>query len=135
MSTTAPAAESELERTVREEDEAHKAGLAGQAGDEGKLFELAPIAIDKTKPTLIAVNVSGKIKLDLSQKSDVEFYNALQAGKLVTYETTFFVASTKKTHRRDNDGNVDATPETKSLVIDGVTFDGELVGKSEPDDD
>lgn len=100
-----------------------------------KLFEIPPIQIDKAKPTLISVNVSGKIKLDLSQKSDVEFYNALAAGKLVTYETTFFVASTKKTHRRDNDGNVDATPETKSLVIDGVTFNGALVGAAEPDED
>lgn len=100
-----------------------------------KLFEIPPIAIDKAKPTLISVSVSGKIKLDLSQKSDVDFYNELQAGKLVTYETTFFVASTKKTHRRDGDGNVDATPETKSLVIDGVTFDGELVGAAAPDED
>lgn len=100
-----------------------------------KLFELPPIATDKAKPTLISVRVSGKIKLDLSQKSDVEFYNALAAGKLVTYETTFFVASTKKTHRRDKEGNVDATPETKSLVIDGVTFDGATVGAPEPDED
>jgi hypothetical protein len=97
-----------------------------------KLFDIKP---DKAKPTLITVNVSGKIKLDLSQASDVEFYNSLQAGKLVTYDTTFFVASTKKTHRRDNDGNVDAVPETKSLVVDGVTFDGALVGASEPDED
>src|SRR4051812_36682213 len=89
-----------------------------------KLFEIPPIAVDKAKPSLISVNISGKIKLDLSQKSDVEFYNSLQAGKLVELPTTFFVASTKKTHRRDNEGNVDATPETKSLVVDGITFDG-----------
>jgi hypothetical protein len=97
-----------------------------------KLFDIKP---DPARPTLISVNVSGKIKLDLSQKSDVDFYESLKAGKLVTYDTTFFVASTKKTHRRDGDGNVDAVPETKSLVIDGVTFDGALVGASEPDDD
>ena len=132
MSATAPSAtETALERQVREEQEQHD-----RAGEEaGKLFEIAPIKLDNAKPTLISVSVSGKIKLDLAIKSDVDFYNALQAGKLVTYETTFFVASTKKTHRRDSDGNVDATPETKSLVVDGVTFDGELVGKSEPDDD
>lgn len=134
MSTTAPA-ETELERQVREEQEAHDLELKGQDAEKGQLFEIAAIAADKAKPTLISVNVSGKIKLDLSQKSDVDFYNSLQAGKLVIYETTFFVASTKKTHRRDKESNVDAVPETKSLVVDGVTFDGELVGESEPDDD
>lgn len=97
-----------------------------------KLVDIKP---DKAKPTLISVNVSGKIKLDLSQKSDVDFYNVLQAGKLIELPTSFFVASTKKTHRRDSDGNVDAVPEMKSLVIDGVTFDGAQIGVGEPDDD
>lgn len=97
-----------------------------------KLFEIKP---DPARVTQITVNVSGKIKLDLSQKSDVDFYESLPAGKLVTYETTFFVASTKKTHRRDSDGNVDAVPEAKALVIDGVTFDGATVGESAPDED
>lgn len=100
-----------------------------------KLFEIPPIQIDKAKPSLISVSVSGKIKLDLSQKSDVEFYNTLQAGKLVELPTTFFVAATKKTHRRDKEGNVDAVPESKSLIVDGVTFDGVIVGAVEPDDD
>jgi hypothetical protein len=100
--------------------------------DDGPQLKLIDIKPDKAKPTLIKVNVSGAIKLDLSQPSDVEFYNALVAGKLIELPTTFFVASTKKTHRRDSDGNVDAVPETKSIIVDGVTFDGARVGESEP---
>jgi hypothetical protein len=86
-----------------------------------KLFEVKP---DPAPPTLITVNINGSISLDLSKKSDVDFYNSLQAGKNVTYETEFFVASTKKTHRRDKEGNVQATPESKSLVVDLVLYAG-----------
>lgn len=82
-----------------------------------KLFEIEP---DTTRPSTIRVNVNGSIDLDLSQEADVAFYNALQPGKLITRETTFFVASVKTTHRRDSEGNVDATPQAKSLVVDGV---------------
>ncbi len=96
---------------------------ASTGKDEGepeqplRLFDVEP---DKTTPSTIVVNVSGTIRLDLSQKADVDFYNALQPGKLVTKETTFFVASVKTTHRRDSEGHVDATPQAKSLVVDGV---------------
>jgi hypothetical protein len=86
-----------------------------------QLFELKP---DKTRPTNVSVAVSGNIDLDLSQKADVDFWNELQAGKLITKETTFFVAGAKKRHRRDSEGNVDAVVETKSLIVDGVTFVG-----------
>lgn len=99
------------------------APTGAQEGDDlqkEKLFEIPPVQLDKTKATTISVSISGSLELDLSQKADVDFYNELQAGKLVTKETTFFVASTKKTHRRDSEGNVDAVPETKSLVVDGV---------------
>lgn len=82
-----------------------------------RLFDIAP---DTTKPTTIRINVNGTIDLDLSQKADVDFYNQLVPGKLITRETTFFVASVKTTHRRDSEGNVDATPQAKSLVVDGV---------------
>ena len=97
-----------------------------------KLFEITP---DPAKPTLVSVSISGKIKLDLSQKSDVDFYNALTAGKNVILPTHFFVASTKKTHRRDSEGNVDAVPESKSLIVDLVEFDGALVGASPAEDE
>lgn len=103
--------------------------------DDGQQLKLVEIKPDKAKPTQITVNVSGKIKLDLSQKSDVEFYNSLEAGKTVELPTTFFVASTKKTHRRDGDGNVDARPEAKSIVVDGITWDDRIVGQAEPDED
>ena len=85
-----------------------------------RLFDVEP---DKTKPSTIKVNVNGTIDLDLSQKADVDFYNQLQPGKLITRETTFFVASVKTTHRRDSEGNVDATPQAKSLVVDGVKIE------------
>jgi hypothetical protein len=91
-----------------------------QQHQDEKLFDLPPIEIDTSKPTLIHVVLSGEIKLDMSQADDVAFYNALQPGKLVTRETTFFVKGARKVHRRDADGNVDAVVETKSLVVDGV---------------
>jgi len=112
-----------------------QAPTGAQEKENVQQLKLVDIKPDKAKPTLIKVSISGSIKLDLSQKSDVEFYNSLEAGKLVELPTSFFVASTKKTHRRDSDGNVDAVPETKSLVIDGVTFDGAQVGVGEPEDD
>jgi hypothetical protein len=138
MATT----ESELERSVREEDEQHRndelaqrrGRVEGTIDDEdpetGKLFDVA-VRVDDTKPTLISVSISGKIKLDLRRKADVDFYNALKSGKTFIAETHYFVASTKKTHRRDNDGNVDAVPESKSLIVDLVMFDGAEVGASE----
>lgn len=87
-----------------------------------RLFDVTP---ETSRPTIITVNVSGQIKLDMSKKSDVDFYNSLKPGKSVTYETEFFVASTKTTHRRDSDGNVDAVPQSKSIKVDLIRFDGE----------
>lgn len=100
--------------------EARTGADEGEQLQKEKLFELPPIKNDATKPTMIHVVVSGPIPLDLSQKADIDFYNELQAGKLVTREVTFFVKGAKKTHRRDAEGNVDAVVETKSLLVDGV---------------
>lgn len=82
-----------------------------------RLFDVKP---DPTKPNKISIRISGDVELDLANKDDCDFYNSLVPGKLVTKETTFFVASVKTTHRRDAEGNVDATPQTKSLVVDGI---------------
>jgi len=103
--------------------------------DSGKLFEIPPIQVDKAKPTIISVSVAGRIKLDLSQKSDVDFYNSLQAGKPIVLPTHYFVATTKKTHRRDGDLNVDAVRESKSLVVDLVEFGGAEIGGAKQDED
>jgi hypothetical protein len=93
-----------------------------QQHQEETLFPLPPIVIDGTKPTALHIAISGSIALDISQKADVDFWNELQAGKLVTREVTFFVKGAKTVHRRDNDDNVDAIVSTKSLVVDGVTI-------------
>ena len=82
-----------------------------------RLFEIKEYS---TRPSTIRIAISGAIELDLNRKEDVDFYNTLEPGKLVTREATFFVASTKTTHRRDSDGNVDAVPQIKSLVVDGL---------------
>lgn len=86
-----------------------------------RLFEVKQ---EPVRPTTITVNVSGEIKLDLSKKSDVDFFNSLVPGKTVTHEVDFFVASEKTTHRRDSDGNVDAVPRSKSIKVDMVYYDG-----------
>lgn len=87
---------------------------------ETKLFEMPAIDIDDSNPSAIHVVVAGSIPLDRSQKADVDWFNGLEHGKLVTVKTTFFVKGSKKVHRRDGDGNPDAIVETKSLVVDGV---------------
>jgi hypothetical protein len=92
--------------------------------EEGKPLRLFEVKQEPVRPTTITVNVSGEIKLDLSKKSDVDFFNSLVPGKNVKFETDFFVASEKTTHRRDSDGNVDAVPRSKSIKVDMVYYDG-----------
>lgn len=98
----------------------HEAPTGAQEPENEQPLRLFDVKPDPTKPNKISVSISGSVELDLSRKEDVDFFNALVPGKLVTKETTFFVASVKTTHRRDSEGNVDATPQTKSLVVDGI---------------
>ena len=63
---------------------------------------------------------SGSIELDRVNKEQVEFYNALRAGKPSSLEVSVHVAGAKTSHRRDSDGNVDAVVQTKSLIVTDV---------------
>jgi hypothetical protein len=104
----------------------------GAQEDEGKLtpdsprlFEMPRIVVDESNPTQITVAFSGSVTLDRSQASDADLYNRLKHGKLFDLHVSGLVKGSSKTHRRDNDGNVDAIAETKTLVIDSIdTIDG-----------
>lgn len=123
MSTTA-ANETELERTVREEDEAHKDGLKGEDAEKGKLFELPRIAItvDEADPNVLKLNFSGTVELERGNPRDAAFYNSLAAGKNVDLEVQAFVTGPTNTHRRDSEGNVDSVVQTKSLRVHSLTI-------------
>lgn len=86
----------------------------------GKLFEMPAIEIDESNPTAISIAFSGSVTLDRSQKTDAELYNRLKHGKAFELTLSGLVKGSKKTHRRDSEGNVDAIVETKSLVIDSI---------------
>lgn len=87
---------------------------------KGKLFEMPAIEIDESNPTAITIAFAGSVTLDRSQKSDADLYNKLKHGKLFELQVSGLVKGSKKTHRRDSEGNVDAIVETKSLVIDSI---------------
>lgn len=119
--------ETDLERTVREEDAAHKTALAdgtakGEDPDTGKIFDVPRVAItvDDTDPTVIKISIAGGVELERGNKDQADFYNALKAGKDFDLNVSGHVAGQKKTHRHDSDGNVDAIVETKSLVVTDV---------------
>lgn len=88
--------------------------------ETGRLFELPAIDVDESNPSSITIAFSGSIVLDRSQKDDADLYNKLKHGKVFSLNVSGLVAGSKKTHRRDSEGNVDAVVETKSLVIDSL---------------
>lgn len=124
MSATAPA-ETELERTAREEQEAHERELQGEDAEKGKLFEVPRVAVtvDEADPGVLKLAFSGQVELDRSKSDDVAFYNSLKAGKNADLNVQVFVAGPKNSHRRDSDGNVDAVVQTKSLIVHSVEAD------------
>jgi len=91
------------------------------AEEKGKLFELPAIHADESNPTAITIAFSGSITLDRSQKDDVDLYNRLKSGKVFGLNVSGFCKGPKTAHRRDNEGNVHAVMQTKSLVIDSIT--------------
>lgn len=125
---TSTAQESELERTVREEQEAHDAAQAvagttsGEDAEKGKLFEVPRVAIvvDEADPTVIKLAFAGSVELERGNREQADFYNRLKAGKTVELEVSAFVAGPKNTHRRDAEGNVDAVVQTKSILVTDV---------------
>lgn len=95
----------------------------GQDPEKGKLFEVPRVGIllDETDPTVIRISFSGKVDLERASKTDVDWYNQLRAGKPFTLNVAGHVATTKTTHRRDGEGDVDSVVQVKSLTIDSVT--------------
>lgn len=120
MSTTTT--ESDLERTVREEQEAHDEQVNGQDAEKGKLFEVPRVAVivDESDPGVLKLKFSGQVELDRTAAGDVQFFNRLKAGKVFNLELSGYVAGSTKTHRHDSEGNVDAIVETKTLTVNSV---------------
>lgn len=127
MTTT----ETELERTVREEQELHDQAqtaaaadddFAGEDPEKGKLFEVPRVAVivDEADPGVLKLAFSGQVELDRANPADVAFYNRLKAGKNAELEVSVFCAGPKNSHRRDSDGNVDAVVQTKSLIVHSI---------------
>lgn len=131
MSSTATATESELERTVREEQEAHDAAqnadgtTGGEDAEKGKLFEVPRVGVivDETDPTVLKLAFAGSVDLERGVASDVELYNQLKSGKSAELRVTVHVAGAKTTHRRDSEGDVDAVVQTKSLIVHSIELD------------
>jgi hypothetical protein len=116
MATAAATAPAEAGAGTSEDE------LQGQDPEKGKLFEVprVGILIDETDPTVIKLSFSGGIELDRSNADDVSFYNRLTAGKTVSLEIEAHVGTTKTTHRRDSEGNVDAVVQSKSLTVHSI---------------
>lgn len=90
-----------------------------------KLFELRAITIDETQPNILKLSFGGSIELTRTEAEWVDFFNKLADGKVATLKLGVFVAGSKKTYRRDGEGNVDAIVQTKSVKITDVHLDQE----------
>lgn len=95
----------------------------GQDADKGKLFDVPKVVLDTTQPTALRLAFSGSIPIGFDEREWVEFYNQLASGKRATLTVTVHVAGTKTSHRRDNEGHVDAVVQTKSLIVTDVHRD------------
>lgn len=113
---------SALEKAPTGADELAEGTSAGEDAEKGKLFEVPRVAVvvDESDPSVLKVAFSGNIELDRAKPNDVSFYNDLVAGKNADLHIEAHVAGSKKSHRRDSEGNVDAVVETKSLIIHSI---------------
>lgn len=118
----APPNETDLERTVREEQEAHDSALEGEDVEKGKLFDVPRVAVivDEADPNVIKLKFGGQIELDRAKPDDVAFYNSFVAGKNADLEVSVFCAGPQNTHRRDSEGDVDSIVQTKTLIVHSV---------------
>jgi len=93
--------------------------------DKGQLFDIPrpTVAIDDSDPNVLKVVFSGGTEISRGDKEWVDWYNALRAGKDAELRIGVYVAGATRTHRRDKDGNVDATVETKSITVTDVYLD------------
>ena len=121
MSSTAvePSAE-----TVETGDDGEPDVGEDAAAAEGKLFEVprVGVVVDESDPNVLKVSFAGSVELDRGKTGEVDFYNSLRHGKEVTLSLAGFVSSSKKTHRRDSEGDVDAVVETKTVTITDVSW-------------
>ncbi len=76
--------------------------------------------IDDADPTVVKVAFSGSVELDRGNAKQMEFYNRMRHGKPNEVIVTVHVAGSRKIHRRDGEGDVDAIVETKGLVVTDV---------------
>lgn len=90
--------------------------------DTGKLFDVprVNVIVDDTDPTLLKLAFNGSVEIERGDKEWVDFYNTLRHGRSSDLTVTVHVAGTKKTHRRDSEGDVDAIVETKSLTVTDI---------------
>jgi hypothetical protein len=90
--------------------------------DTGKLFEVprVKVILDESDPNVLKLAFSGSYELDRDDAKQVERFNRLRAGSEAELVVTVHVAGSKKTHRRDSEGEVDAVVETKALIVSEV---------------
>jgi len=102
-----------------EEDAIAASADAGPDAETGKLFEVPRVGVivDDADPTVLKITFSGSVEIERGDAAGVKFYNTLRAGRGVALQVDAHVATTKTTHRRDSEGDVDAVVQTKSLVI------------------
>ena len=107
----------------REDDDVEQ--IEGQDAEVGKLFEVPRVAVklDDSDPTVVKIAFGGSIELDRGNAQQIEWYNALRAGGESDVAITVHVAGSRKRHRRDSEGDVDAIVETKSLIVSDVYFE------------
>lgn len=137
MSTTIT--ETEEERIVREEQEAHdrdqreeRERRAAGDGDQTKLVELPKIKIvvDEADPTILRLHFSGDITIDRGDARWIEWWNRIRPGKTLDLNVGLFCPSAPLVHRRDKEGDVDAVAQTKNLIVTDVYLDEELEPES-----
>jgi len=97
-----------------------RAGYDPPDPDTGTLFPPVKIEIDRSDPNVIKLALRGSIEFDRSNRKQVEFYNSLKHGGEAELVVTVHVAGSRKVHRRDSEGDVDAIVETKSCVVTDV---------------
>ena len=137
----ATATETEQERKVREEQEAHERELEEQreadarAHEEGKLLdderflseELALPKIDGEGVDKIAIGFSGRVMLDRSSPADVALIRAMALGKDVTLMVEGKVSKKGHGFTTNKEGDLDAvvfeTGVKVELVYKPVTPD------------
>ena len=94
----------------------------GEDIERGQLFDVprVKVLVDESDPNVLKLSVRGAVELDRTNREQVEFYNALKAGHEAELVVTVHVAGSRKVHRRDSEGDVDAIVETKSCVVTDV---------------